>query len=1631
MKLMIKKLSLFAFIGLLFLAIAGCTTTTTTVSELTDTEKVAAVLDGIDLGNLTAVTANLTLPTTVDGVTLSWSSANINVLSNAGAIVVPTYTTGDVTVVLTVTATLNDVTDSKTFSVTVSKETVSAFLTRAGNSIIINGADAVTGNLNLPATVLGATVTWESSNTEMVSIAATAVDGFYVATVTRPQADDGGVNTSAQLTATVSIDDQEIEVVKTILVLAESASTHVTSIAEGLSYALGTYITWEGMTILGVGTDGFYFTDGTDVMFVYNTAVAATVEEGEVYDVTGGISLYNSIPEVQNLGTNVVKVKASTVAARDITPVVATIDEIIANHTGYTAENPMEFGVYSVTAKVYYDQALGNYGTYLVLNDATGLDKAHAIRIYYKSNMTAVSALAGQTVTLDIVMFGYNSGASYLDWYAYFFGTTEDIEVTFANDQDAVDAAFNALTIPAAIIEGTTLDLPASLFGVTLSYASDNTTVVNPTTGVVDLSSLTGQETVTLTVTGTRGSVTDSTTFEIVVGETPLSTIAEVLAMNTTTGLIAKVQGTVYAIYQTGYFIFDETGLFQVYTTPTGLSLGDEVVVSGTVAAYKGEVQFTSATVEETVSTGNDYAQTPELFIPGVTQLVAGQTYNTVGTVFWGKATETGYDNLYIKSAADTFMFQIYYKSVQTEYDALKAMAGQTVSLNFVYYNNKAASNPADISTIYSGGAVAATDADKVAADKEALEIETDQVSGAEATLPLVGTFGSVVTWDVTALTGATYDSVTGVLTYPTVTVDTDFTLTATITSGSASDTLAITVSVRAVTDEEKLVEAQTALTIALTANEYDTVTLPTEGLNGVAIVWTISSGDAVLTDADLFFNMTGAAYDVTMLATLTLGTEADLTKEFTIAVSPITVITDLSLLTAKSGDPLVWTIANGTSVYVQGVVTGLVYDGVFIQDANGNGFFMYRPVGTVVVGDEIVAKGTLADYRSARQLGNGGIIKTILTSENVVTSETLTLDQVIALTYADAGSVFTVTGLEVYSYTSSTVIFRVNGTSSVQYLRLYYNDWASWLDEVYPVGSFLPEVQFNMYNIYTTNIANPGDTFNIDNFLIEVTDEQLITVALASLTLPTAITEGTTLTLPASYAGVAFTYASDNEAVINSTTGVVDLSGLTTQVTVTLTVTATYGAGSDTATFAIKVGTIPLSTVAEAIALADDAVFRIQGILTAQTKSTAFWIEDATGGLNIYAATTDVQNQLIPLIGQEVELIGTKDSYNGLQEIVNITSVVVINATPTAIVPADVSAVAFDSTGLLPYQGELVSFQGFILKYTVTATSGSVNFVLVNPVTGEEITARLESTLPTYADTLAQIKTFVAGDAIDVVGAVIGWYNGPQIAVVGASNFVAGTEITDQVMADYELTKVSLPTTPVTADFTLDVAGLFGATVEWASDNAAIAVTGSAATVTRPANGVGDATVTLTYTVTYGTASASDTVVITVTEEAAGPVETVAYSTGFEAADGFVATTSYNNTTVLFTGEATHQWGTYYGTPSTTSPIADLQSLQMRYYTTAPENYGYTYTNFTVADVTKVVFSAKNYANVADVTVSYSTDGGTTWTVAQVIDLTTTATEYTVNINSTGNTMIKFELSGTTVAERLTIDSVSIFNIQ
>jgi hypothetical protein len=89
---------------------------------LTDAEKVQIAKANLTLGDTSAVISDLTLPNTQNEATVTWVSSDPTVVSDTGVVTRPAAGSGDATVTLTATITVNSASDTKEFTVTVLQE---------------------------------------------------------------------------------------------------------------------------------------------------------------------------------------------------------------------------------------------------------------------------------------------------------------------------------------------------------------------------------------------------------------------------------------------------------------------------------------------------------------------------------------------------------------------------------------------------------------------------------------------------------------------------------------------------------------------------------------------------------------------------------------------------------------------------------------------------------------------------------------------------------------------------------------------------------------------------------------------------------------------------------------------------------------------------------------------------------------------------------------------------------------------------------------------------------------------------------------------------------------------------------------------------------------------------------------------------------------------------------------------------------------------------------------------------------------------------------------------------------------------------------------------------------------------
>lgn len=819
----------------------------TVLAEEVDPEDVFDAIDlegeGVewneDQGRYVA-TGNITLPTSLMGVTISWSSANEDVISTTGAVTRPAWGTSNSLVVLT--ATIGDA--ERSFPVNVLAETVkpvSAKLAEAAAVLLIpNTTNGVINDLDLPDTAgtEGVTVTWQSSNTEVLG---------HDGKITYPD-----VQTNVTMTATLTLESQSITKVFNLVVLTSVDPVFETeSIAALLEWGAtnattssvtSPYVKLIGMTVMARTKDTFWITDGENVMGVYTESTPnEKFAVGEVFDLYGAFEFYFGAPQLRArsggrpLKSDDSEAAVSVMAPTPVTDVEAFITALKANEEAgnnpYSQTNPMEHNYITLTAKVRV-QGPGNYDVVLVNPSYAGANidtsigslpaSGVALMVYYQSNIEAIRLFNGLEVTLNVIVNARRTNNSI---YAVVFAGTADDITPVATDTQLADIVAAALgnQLPADIQQATTLSLPTSLLGTTISWASDNA-LINATTGEVTMPE-SGQVSVKLTATITKGDVNKVQNYNIRVGILPLLDIADARAQ--VSGNV-KVQGTVVAMAGPRTFVLqDESGSVILYigsgafeaipSSPTDATVsginawwakygGKVILVEGERTSNNGlqQIKPYAVTIQNVpaanfpVANIDEVALTPEALLPYQSQLVKrtnleiieipAQSYGNILFKLQDPVTEELIDLFW-----DSRTLLVGDQTVQSITAHLSTFAvGNFIDVDgaAIGWNNGPRFELTSPENVYLYVEEPATDADKVAYVGAHLGVPTQTSSN--IILPVEASWGVTISW---ASSNPDVLSATGVAVVPTG-LAVDVTLTATVTSGEVSDTFDVVVTV-------------------------------------------------------------------------------------------------------------------------------------------------------------------------------------------------------------------------------------------------------------------------------------------------------------------------------------------------------------------------------------------------------------------------------------------------------------------------------------------------------------------------------------------------------------------------------------------------------------------------------------------------------------------------------------------------------------------------------------------------------------------------------------------------------------------------------------------------------------------
>ena len=484
-------------------------------------------------------------------------------------------------------------------------------------------------------------------------------------------------------------------------------------------------------------------------------------------------------------------------------------------------------------------------------------------------------------------------------------------------DQESVDTDKGALAIGYAGLDNSNsvtqnIALPTSgVNGTSIRWASNNAAITS-TGAVTRPDYLTGDSTVTLTATITKGTSTETKAFNLIVIKSP-ATDEECVGLDKTALSIKYAQGD-SANSVTQNIILPLSGANGTSISWTsdnaaiksaGLVIRPDyfdknAVVTLTATITKGNSTDTKAfnltviknTITDQESVDTDKGALAIGYASGdnsnsITQNITLPTSGANGTnISWTS------DNAAITSAGLVIRPDYFDKNATAALTATitKGTSTDTKTFSLTVIKN------------------AITDQESVDTDKQVLAIDYAGLDNANSvtqniTLPTSGANGTSISWasDNAAITSA------GLVIRPDYfTGDAAVTLMATITKGASTDTktFKLTVIKSPATDQECVGLDKTSLSISYASGDnansvMQNIILPLSGANGTSISW--ASDNAAITSAGLvirpdYFDKNAV---VTLTATVTKGTSAD-TKTFSLTVIKNTITDQESADTDK-----------------------------------------------------------------------------------------------------------------------------------------------------------------------------------------------------------------------------------------------------------------------------------------------------------------------------------------------------------------------------------------------------------------------------------------------------------------------------------------------------------------------------------------------------------------------------------------------------------------------------------------------------------------------------------------------------------------------------------------------------------
>jgi len=275
-----------------------------------------------------------------------------------------------------------------------------------------------------------------------------------------------------------------------------------------------------------------------------------------------------------------------------------------------------------------------------------------------------------------------------------------------SEDQEAVDRAIGNLSIPQEMSNiRSNFEVPAQIQDLDVTWEVDRDDLIgfgNVVEGnmypelevqVTRPEPGEGDQDITLTATIIKGDAEATREFEGRVRqmvEIDSYTDFSELYANTSMRDIITAQGIVTATFNAGYFIYDGNQHIGIYNFDHGMSLGDEVSVTGEFSRYNTLYQLGSIEDQEILSSDNDYHVEPtettlaDFHEQDLEQIdLHGHHFTVTGRI----ETRGEYDNMAIVDLNDSDLyFMVYHQSWASDIEVLEDNEGEIVEITVIYY---------------------------------------------------------------------------------------------------------------------------------------------------------------------------------------------------------------------------------------------------------------------------------------------------------------------------------------------------------------------------------------------------------------------------------------------------------------------------------------------------------------------------------------------------------------------------------------------------------------------------------------------------------------------------------------------------------------------------------------------------------------------------------------------------------------------------------------------------------------------------------------------------------------------------------------------------------------------------------